>query len=1292
MTEAEAQLECNLCSLSVESTGANVVHKVLEHGLSYCERCETLFDSLEEKILHDDFLHAQIRCTECPARFGNSFAQLNHAVTVHQKAPCELCGLELPSDSLPHHLEAAHRLDAWGGEPLITRHAGQPSEGLAGQHTTPFGSVKSPTTSTSCYDCLVCNQSFAWNQMVGHLLARHRLSKNAVIQQFAAAAHSAPGVESRERGRLELSVCPDGEYSCSICHIQFRDSGLHLLLQHGMMKCPAEDCATFFSSCAVMASHQHSCHQPHFQCSVCLLQLSSQYMLVAHTSEEHSIHTCVLCQSATFSSKQSYTSHLSSIHAVERPDLLGNLLSFINSNLAIYHKREVSIDCQLCGPNRPPIAAADGGGGGHEFLCHLSRVHAVPQPGRLMTRLLDLDTGCFTYKRLRAEHDDLYHDPLVNLNPLVNFVGSGEPSAAASRDTKDRNSSNGGADGRTRTPVGGGASAHHLCIVCSRSFFTSEEVQYHLLVEHVAAATTAVAAGRSGEAASLLAPSSSVATIDRAVSVVEEARKARGEDRQRDAVSPAESTSNRSERVVEAGQAEDPLCSGNEPSSRKKDQSHASDIRVTDRYKEDTQEEEEEKEEEEEEDLEIDEEHFSINNVEVSLEERDTEEKCSSVPLEPAVFIKEEEEEEEEQDEEDEQEELSSDLPEIEGKIGKAPVFLKCELCGVVLASILSFNHHMKREHKDSELERNKPYKCDICYQEFHFVSSLNSHKSKAHFETTGVKFTCPLCPSVTNSKNGMRRHLKNTHKETGRIEEELSFKCKRCGEMFFSNTDRMVHMMEMHKECQDIVTCHICAHIAPNKHALRRHFLRMHPSEPIFDKISYDCEHCGVLFSHKLQLSSHMKEHHPPKRKVQECDLCHLVLSSQRALRMHRKRRHRDELRAEGAEEEEDGHSEADDGDSAGPLKVRKGRAKFKRAYRCKFCSEGFLTVVKRTEHYNEVHPGMLAYICPHCGAGFKNKSALYNHKVIHNSPTLFTCADCDKTFKRRDSYKEHILIHNGPRHKCPHCPKEFVQKSNLNRHVRIHLGIKPYSCDLCQMTFSDKGACNSHIRTHTGEERQACEICGVIFSKKQKLKYHMRTHTGENLKSCLICNKAFTHSYALNSHLRTHQKKGQYMCYLCKQGFMLSGKALYAHLMWHGTEEFACHRCNKKFRFQRLLNRHILAVHDKVQGFECKAERCQYSSSYLYEIRSHVSELHSIKYPEYDIHFRDEYITRWCLDGDPKELQEDEVFSRIYQSLDQIIDKDVHGCVEEIKLEPICIIKEEPEDPEEEEDSAPV
>lgn len=73
------------------------------------------------------------------------------------------------------------------------------------------------------------------------------------------------------------------------------------------------------------------------------------------------------------------------------------------------------------------------------------------------------------------------------------------------------------------------------------------------------------------------------------------------------------------------------------------------------------------------------------------------------------VWLQEEEEwKEEEDDQGEETAERALEPVEVEGKIGKAPVFLKCELCGVVLASILSFTHHMRREHKDSDLFRNK--------------------------------------------------------------------------------------------------------------------------------------------------------------------------------------------------------------------------------------------------------------------------------------------------------------------------------------------------------------------------------------------------------------------------------------------------------------------------------------------------------------------------------------------------------------------------------------------------------
>jgi hypothetical protein len=156
-----------------------------------------------------------------------------------------------------------------------------------------------------------------------------------------------------------------------------------------------------------------------------------------------------------------------------------------------YFQNDMVIECRLCSPTVPPLGAADGG---YAFLRHLSGVHGVPQPGRLVTRLLEPDSGAFTYRRLRAEHEDLHHDPLVNLNPVaISGSGPGVSETAAPRSQERRQS---GGEGKTAVALN---TVSHLCIVCSSSFSSSEEVQCHLLVEHVAAAAASAAAAGGGE-------------------------------------------------------------------------------------------------------------------------------------------------------------------------------------------------------------------------------------------------------------------------------------------------------------------------------------------------------------------------------------------------------------------------------------------------------------------------------------------------------------------------------------------------------------------------------------------------------------------------------------------------------------------------------------------------------------------------------------------------------------------------------------------------------------------------
>ena len=90
------------------------------------------------------------------------------------------------------------------------------------------------------------------------------------------------------------------------------------------------------------------------------------------------------------------------------------------------------------------------------------------------------------------------------------------------------------------------------------------------------------------------------------------------------------------------------------------------------------------------------------------------------------------------------------------------------------------------------------------------------------------------------------------------------------------------------------------------------------------------------------------------------------------------------------------------------------------------------------------------------------------------------------------------------------------------------------------------------------------------------------------------------------------------------------------------------------KKFKYSKLLKRHVLAYHQKVDDLKCSFEQCVVKSKRLEEIRDHVREAHSVKNPIMGSHFSDEL-------GDDGGDENEKDLAAIYDSLDQQIDHDV-------------------------------
>lgn len=407
------------------------------------------------------------------------------------------------------------------------------------------------------------------------------------------------------------------------------------------------------------------------------------------------MQTCFFCDSIILTALEPFANHLTNHHFIKN-HLTDNartspaILKLVNTPLLKFCPQTKKVDCGLCGEMKKN--SFDCHNGGEEMVRHLVDFHRIKNPSR---SLFNLFTGTqFHYHNLTNDPSDVVTDRSgsgvsVSAGPNLMLVQRVLP-----RNILEQALASGAKQIKIVNTI------KNQCILCKQQFASSEDVQRHLLSEHVTTSANKV-------------------TQDNSKADIEK----------------------------------DPLAIKQEDAEQ--DACHDDGG------------------------VEIDEEHFSINNVEVKITEEDNEgHDAPNTNEEPGeeIVIKDELEYDEndvatvdfpeslDQEEETLMEHSEQESPSKTAsgkKEAKTPINLTCEVCGKTLPSILHFTTHMKKFHKDSDQERNKPFSCDICQQGFYFRSSLNSHKSKAHQETSGTTFRCPLCPSVTNSKNGMRRHLR---------------------------------------------------------------------------------------------------------------------------------------------------------------------------------------------------------------------------------------------------------------------------------------------------------------------------------------------------------------------------------------------------------------------------------------------------------------------------------------------------------------------------------------------------
>uniref|UniRef100_G3WDY1 PR/SET domain 16 n=1 Tax=Sarcophilus harrisii TaxID=9305 RepID=G3WDY1_SARHA len=220
--------------------------------------------------------------------------------------------------------------------------------------------------------------------------------------------------------------------------------------------------------------------------------------------------------------------------------------------------------------------------------------------------------------------------------------------------------------------------------------------------------------------------------------------------------------------------------------------------------------------------------------------------------------------------------------------------------------------------------------------------------------------FRCEECDELFQSKLDLRRHKKYTCNSVNTLYETLNEEIKQEGV-----SDGQIH------ECKD------CERMFPNKYSLEQHMI-IHTEER-----EYKCDQCPKAFNWKSNLIRHQMSHDSGKR------------------------------------------------------------------FECENCVKVFTDPSNLQRHIRSQHVGARAHACPDCGKTFATSSGLKQHKHIHSTVKPFICEVCHKSYTQFSNLCRHKRMHADCRTqiKCKDCGQMFSTTSSLNKHRRFCEGKNHYN-----------------------------------------------------------------------------------------------------------------------------------------------------------------------------------------------------------------------------------------------------
>ncbi|KAL4712228.1 hypothetical protein ACJJTC_011089 [Scirpophaga incertulas] len=358
---------------------------------------------------------------------------------------------------------------------------------------------------------------------------------------------------------------------------------------------------------------------------------------------------------------------------------------------------------------------------------------------------------------------------------------------------------------------------------------------------------------------------------------------------------------------------------------------------------------------------------------------------------------------------------VSESMKVVESNISKS---LPKEVCSSLAAPLLfSLGDEARAIIRVVEIE--KVFRCEYCEDVFYLEDGLNTHR-KVH-KNVKNPFTCHICKVSFATYSRCTTH-KTTHgfykrpladaknqdnKETsaaptsrgilgyGGFPVVKHFLCEDCGRSYLHWTYLQVHRRLKH----------------------------------INENFSYKCNVCNEIFQNSWSLAYHRKKSHGengepsascriPKQDYRiPCRDCDEILPNKNALYKHRKKEHSDmSLLTGGAGTDECSVRDKPLSSESGREHSNEGHKHLqaqcrRRSLICPVCGLSFRSSSIR-DHHMRTHTGQRPFPCDLCGLAFKRATAMRNHRLIHTEVRAWACTRCPKRFRIRSDLRTHMRL----------------------------------------------------------------------------------------------------------------------------------------------------------------------------------------------------------------------------------------------------------------------------------------